>query len=222
MYHSVSDVATRLGIPREWILHQIAAGRLPKRSFGKFRVLSDDDIELIPALRASGRNLPAPTYTTEHEVGYSVELAAARAGVGAEFVRDLAETCKIDAQRFGKSFIIFPTAIAQIESAPQTTARREALTYRTNTGNPKAIPPLNARQKAVVSMALGGISFAEIARRLDPPVSRERPSKIFATIKQRVKVLLARGIKQPEEIARTLDIKVETADKLIALVNHAE
>jgi hypothetical protein len=218
-YYSVRDVADRLGIPRDWILHNIALGRLPKRSFGKFRVLSEDDIPIVSALRAGEK--PAKPYTGEHEVGITVELAAARAGVAIEFVRDLAEKGAIDAQRFGRSFIVFPTAIAQIEAAPTPVTRRDLSAYRTNTGNPKKISPLTPRYKTVIRMRLDDdASFAEIGRALG--VTRERTSIMFANVLQRVALLQARGITEVADIAKQLDIDVETTTRLIALVQHAE
>jgi hypothetical protein len=208
-------------VTKDWLRRMIAAGHLPKRWFGKFYVLADEDLITIRDLRQSEGRLPEPAYTGDAiDVGYPVERAAALAGVGVEFVRYLAEMDKIHAQRFGRGWIVFPDAIEQIKAAPQTTARRQAIDYRTKTGQPKPIPALTDRYKMVLRMYLAGNSFADAARELG--ISRERPSKMFATIKQRVSLLRARGITDIAEVGRVLGIDDDTATRLIALVQDVD
>ena len=166
MYYSVADIANHAGVSKDWIHRMILTGHLQKRWFGKFYVLDDNDIAIIRGLRGRGVfHLPAPQFTGEPvEVAFTVERAATMAGVGPSIVRNLAETKRIDAQRFGRGWMIFPAAIEQIKNTPALPRRSLPLTYRTNTGNPKPIPPLSDRYKRVVAPHFAGVSIAELAR----------------------------------------------------------
>ena len=223
MYYSLADVATRTGVSKDWIHQMILTGHVQKRWFSKFYVLNDDDVVLIEELRNRGtRRLPEPQYkyVDAIEVGYTVERAAIMAGVGASVVRRLALLKQIDAQPFGRGYIVFPTAIKQIKNAPTPQGTILDLSYQTNTGNPKPIPPLDERYKHVVAAHLAGVSFAQLARELG--ITRDRPRIMFATALTRVVLLQSRGIVDVPAIAEILDIDVETTEQLIALVKHAE
>jgi hypothetical protein len=199
----------------------ITTGHLPMRCFGNAYVLSIQDFPLIESLAPKNRGmvgLPEPAYRNSEklEVGYTVEWAAAAADVAPEWVETLAEKGQILAQRFGRRWMILPGAIEQIRANPRPTSRVAKIDYRTKTGQPMKILPLDERQKLIILEKLQGKSFSEIARELG--VSREVPSRVFAMAKRRIRTLQQRGIFEIKRIATELDIDARITTQLIEIM----
>jgi hypothetical protein len=226
LYYLLMDAAAQLGVGRDWLRRMVKIGQIPKRYVGNTFVVNDADIELARKLLppTAGKRLPPAQFKGKsvQEVGYTLDRFAEMTELDSKQIAEWARDGLIDCQQLGHMWIIFPSALLQVDSLRTSidvsTERKQELTYRTNKGNPKKIPPLDDVWKLIVELRLAGKSFAEIGRDERVGKSRERTNKIYATVLQRVALLQQRGIVQVDKIAETLHIDVDTANKLIEQV----
>lgn len=200
LYYTLQDAAEKLGVGRDWLYKMAKMGYIQPYSAAGHLAVSDADFDsirdLTPAARGTKFLPPLEKPLEIKSIGLTIDQAAELTGAAKTWVLELVSTGKAPGQQIGKTWLVFEEALPIIRETPRKprqTREEDQIEYYTHKGNPKVVPELNERYKAIVGMFdKEHKTFAQIGRELG--ISRERVSRIYATAKRRFELLVERGV----------------------------